>query len=971
MTTQRAIVVALVLSLFALPTMFGQSAATLSGTVTDQSLAVLPGATVTAIDVATAHPYVVVTDEKGEYRISNLMPSIYKLQIRKSGFATIEVAQTELLVGQIASRDFKMTVASTGETISVTGEAPLIDTQGSEVGSNIDRRQLQEIPLQGRNWMTLAMFAKGITANDVSTAPGVGRDELFQLNIDGQQVTDKLGQARYGQPKYSDDAIAEYQIVTQNFDITQGRSTGIQVRAITKSGTNELHGSAYGFFRSDALNGEDPVAHRVIPYNDKQLGGTIGGPIKRDKLFFFGSYEHETELTTAISTPVVLAPETFAFPSENSLQEYIGRGDYQITDKDKLSVRASRSTFQNPFAATGGNVYPSVATVQAQNSTTVAATWTRLFTSNFIGEARFGYNGFEFGNDEPSYMQNQPQLSFPGVTIGAPSNQPNHFWQRQYQAHYDVLWNTGKHTFKFGGEFFRNNDYGYWLVVANGNYIFKSLPPNMVQRFPASAWNNPSAWDLTGLDPYVQEYDVNYRPSGWNVKMPQSTFGFWAGDEWKLSSRLSVNYGLRWDADFGVVNPPGIQDSSIPISNGLVSGDFGYKQGNTDTHDYSPRMGAAYQVGSKGDLVIRGGTGLFYSFPSDNVTYIKELYNNQTSLAIPNDGQPGFFADPLRGHTLQQLAAGGIKLPPQLKVVLDPNYNNPYSLQYSIGFQKQLGRNMSFDSDLVGWRWFHDQRDYDANLFFDPVTGYPKDPRKFGRPNATYGPVWLTASTGHRNYEALASSFTRRMTNKLQAGATYTLMFHMYDDNLGGSGALSGPANNQFNYLQGEWARSTDFQKHTLRAYALYQLPKGFAISPVVYASSGNYFQTSISTTAFGEGTNRLNVGAPITIPVAMESRFDGPGIIPTGGVVPRNALKGLPLFRLDMRLSKTFNIGERFRVEGIAEAFNLTNHANFGNYISNVNLATFGQPVQVSAFSGNGTAYVPLTGQLAFRVSF
>ena len=947
-----------------------QTAATLSGVVSDQSHAVLPGATVTATDLATAHTYSAVTDERGEYRLTNMSPSNYQVQIRKTGFATLEIAQMELLVGQNASRDFAMTIASMQETVSVTGEAPLIDTQRSELGSNIDKRQLQEIPLQGRNWMTLAMFAKGITANDVSTSPGVGRDELFQLNIDGQQVTDKLGQARYGQPKYSDDAIAEYQIVTELFDITQGRSTGIQVRAITKSGTNTLHGSAYGFFRSDAMNGEDPVAHKVVPYNDKQLGGTLGGPIKRDKLFFFGSYERETELTTAISTPVVLAPETFAFPSQNTLQEYIGRSDYQLSDKNKLTVRASHSSFQNPFAATGGNVYPSVATLQAQNSTTVAASWTRLFSSNLIGEGRFGYNGFEFGNDEPSYMQNQPQMSFPGVTIGAPSNQPNHFWQRQYQAHYDISWYLGNHAFKFGGEFFRNNDYGYWQVVANGNYIFKSLPPNMVQRFPASAWNNPSAWDLSGLDPYVQEFDVNYRPN-WNVNMPQNIFGFWAGDDWKMTNRLSVNYGLRWDADYGVVDPPGIQDSSIPISNGLVSGDFGYKQGNADTHDWSPRVGATYQMGNKGDLVIRGGTGLFYSFPADNVTYIKELYNNQTSLAIPNDGQPGFFADPLRGRTLQQLAAGGIKLPPQLKVVLDPNFKNPYSWQYSIGFQKQFGKNMSIDSDLVGWRWFHDQRDYDANLFFDPATGYPKDPRKFGRPNPIYGPVWLTVSTGHRNYEALASSFTRRMSNRLQAGATYTLMFHMYDDNLGGSGALSGPANNQFDYLRGEWARSTDFQKHTLRAYTLYQLPKGFSISPVLYASSGNYFQTSISTSAFGEGTNRLNVGAPITIPAAMQSRFDGPAIIPTGGVVPRNAFKGLPLFRLDMRLSKAFNIGERFKIEGIAEAFNLTNHKNYGNYVSNVNLATFGQPVQVSAFSGTGTAYVPLTGQLAFRVSF
>ena len=131
-------------------------------------------------------------------------------------------------------------------------------------------------------------------------------------------------------------------------------------------------------------------------------------------------------------------------------------------------------------------------------------------------------------------------------------------------------------------------------------------------------------------------------------------------------------------------------------------------------------------------------------------------------------------------------------------------------------------------------------------------------------------------------------------------------------------------------------------------------LPKGFSISPVLYVGSGNYYQTSLSTTAFGEGTNRLNTGPPITIPSAVLSQFDGPSVIPTGGVVPRDALKGLPLARLDMRLSKTFRIGERFTVEGIAEAFNLTNHANYGNYVGNVNLATFGQPVQVSLWGRN-----------------
>lgn len=969
MMTRYPILVTLVLVLFACGA-FGQNTASLNGTVTDPSGAVVPGVTVTATDIATNIPYPSVTNEKGEYRLTNMAPSRYRLKIQKSSFATIEVEQMELLVGQVATRDFSMTLASAQETVSVASEAPLIDTQRADVNSNIDRNQLENMPLQGRNWMTLVMMAKGITANDVSTNPGVSRDELFQLNLDGQQVTDKLGQARYGQPKYSVDAIAEYQIVSEPFDITEGRSTGIQVQAITKSGTNTLHGSAYGFYRDSVMNSEDPVAHTVVPYNDKQLGGTIGGPIKRSKWFFFVSYEHENELTTAISTPAVLAPEYFAFPSKNTYQEYMGRSDYQVNDRNRLSVRFSHSSFDNPFAATGGNVYPSVATVQTQNSTTVTGSWTRIFNANLVSEARFGYNGFEFGNDEPSYMQNEPQLAFPGVTIGAPSNQPNHFYQRQYQMHYDVSWNKGNHAFKFGGEFFRNADRGYWFVVGNGNYIFKSLPPNMVSRFPASAWNNPSAWNLTGLDSYVQEYDVNYRPN-WNIKMPQSILGFWAGDNWKVTNYLSVNYGLRWDADFGGVNPAGVPNTSIPINNGVVSGDFGYKQGNTDTHDFAPRIGAAYKVSSKGDLVIRGGFGMFYSFPADNITYIKELYGTMISLAIPNDGQPGFFGNPLRGVTLAQLAAGGIKLPPQTKVVLDPNFKNPYSLQYSIGFQKQFGQNLSIDSDLVGYRFLHDQRDYDVNLFYNPATGYEENPTTFGRPNPAYGPVWLTVSTGRRNYQALANSFKHRMSHNLQAGATYTIIFHMMDDNLSGSGATSGPANNQFNYLAGEWARSTDFQRHTIRTYALWQLPKGFSFSPILYYGSGNYFVTSMSTTDFGEGTNRINTGPPITIPAAVLAQFDGPSVIPTGGLVPRDALKGLPLLRLDVRLSKTFNIGERFKVELIPEVFNLTNHANYGNYVSNVNLATFGQPLQVTAFSGSGTAYVPRTAQMGARVTF
>jgi hypothetical protein len=732
-----------------------------------------------------------------------------------------------------------------------------------------------------------------------------------------------------------------------------------------------VSGSGFGFFRDDKLNAADAVAKRVLPYSDKQVGGSLGGPILRDKIHFFGAFEHETELTTAVSQPTFLPGQVWSFPSENTYKSVLGRVDYQMAKRGHISVRANHSSFDNPFAATGGNTHPSRATVQSQNSTSVLATWSRVIGNSRASELRLGYNAFEFGNDEPAFMAGVPQLSFPGLTLGAPSNQPNHFFQRQYQAHYDLSWFGGGHNVKLGGELFRLNDTGYWFVVGAGNYIFNTRPPDLLSRFPMDAWNNPAQWNLSGLDPYVREFDKNFNPYNWQVRMPQTQVGLWFGDTWRLADPLTINYGVRWDADFGLVNPPTITDSTILINNGIQQGDFGYRQGKTDLSNVAPRVGFNYKVGGSGDLVVRGGTGLYYAFPADNITYIKELYANMVSVAILNDGRPGFFQDPLRGLTDAQVLSGAVQLPPQTKVILDPDFKNPFTWQYSVGFQKQVNSVTSFDSDLIGWRWSRDQRDYDVNLFFDPVTGYQKDPAKSGRPNAAYGPVWLTVSSGKRDYLALANSITRRLKNNFQAGATYTLMFYMHDDNLGGSGALSGPANNQFDYLDGEWARSSDFQRHTVRLHALYQLPWDVSVSGLYYFGSGNNFQTSLSQVTFGEGTNRLNLAAPITVPAAGLDRFDGPGVIGTGAVVPRNALRGLPLHRVDLRLKKDFRIARSLRVSAIGEVFNVFNHANYGSYNGVVDSPTFGQPLQVSAFSGTGTAYVPRTGQLAFRVTF
>jgi hypothetical protein len=278
--------------------------ATILGTVTDETKAVLPGVTVTATDLSTGRQYVALTDDRGQYRLPNIRPGEYRLQAELAGFSTVVIPKLEALVGRNLTVPFTMMVAALAETLTVTGEAPLVDTRTTQVAGNVDRRQMEELPLQGRNWLELSMLAKGVTTNDVAEGRPGAKDGDFQVNLDGQQISQAVSATfAFGQPGMSRDAIAEYQIVTNLFDVTQGRSAGVQVQAISRSGTNNWDGSFYGYFRHHRLNSADFIAKRVIPYQNQQLGGSFGGPIQRDKLHFFATYEYEREPNTFTVQP--------------------------------------------------------------------------------------------------------------------------------------------------------------------------------------------------------------------------------------------------------------------------------------------------------------------------------------------------------------------------------------------------------------------------------------------------------------------------------------------------------------------------------------------------------------------------------------------------------------------------------------------------------------------------------------------
>ncbi len=953
--------------------------ASLSGTVTDDTKAVLAGATITATSLETGVQTVAVADATGQYRL-RLPAGTYKLLAELSGFGPVVIQQVELLVGQNATVPLTLKVAQLTEALTVTAESPLVDTSSSQVAGNVDRRQMESLPLQGRNWMELSKMVKGITANDVnSNRPGVDTDDMFQLNLDGQQITQKTAGSGFGQPKFSRESIAEFQIVTTMFDITQGRSAGIEVQAISKSGTNNYSGSVYGNFRSDKFNAADPVAKEVLPYSNQQLGGSFGGPVIKDKLHYFASYEYEREPGTIVTSPSQLPGQTFTNSFKVGQHSVLGRVDDQLTSNDRLSLRLSKWNWENPFIL-GAGQHPSQASIQTKVSKNVLGSWSRVMRGgNMMQEVKGGYTAFNWTNLPQPSMVGTPEYNFPGLTIGAPYNYPQYHTGGTWSARYDLNWHKSGHDVKIGAEYLHVHDTGDWYIQAAGRFTMSSVPANLNQLIPADAALDPSRWNLAGLSSLVLRFDRNFARNGFTNLFDtlRPMYALWIGDNWRATDRLTLNLGLRWDADPNLASPPGVVGNSIPIDNGKISGDFGYKTDIRDWKDVAPRVGFTYNVGGRNDLVIRGGTGLYFASPVSNVTYSPKVYSNLLTASFVNDGRADFITDPTHGVDGDDFFSGAAAAPVQSPRVIVDDFRSPYTWQSSVGFQKQINAVTGIDVDLTHFNEYRDTRTFDPNLFFDPATGYNKNPNTAGRPNKAYGQVLTFTSEGHRDQTQLATGITRRLKNRLQAGATYTLMFSMHDD--GGIGYTSPGANNPFDYIDGEYATSQAFQRHTLRTYAMYQAKWGLSTSVTYSYGSGNRYNASISGTPFGKtGTNRLNLtnsggpAATIVIPAAVADRFDGPTTITSGMVIPRNALKGLPLHKVDLRVTEDLRLGGTRKVTLIAEVFNLFNHANYGSYATALSAtnptttAAFGRPQQI-----DGNAFVPREAQLGFRVAF
>ena len=937
----------LVLAMLAAPAVAHAQEATLTGTVTDSTGGVLPGVAVTALHEASGNTFEGVTDEHGVFEI-HLRTGAYRITAQLQGFAVVTRSGVELLVGQQAVVNLQLAPSTVQESVTVTADAPLVETTRSSQASNIDPRQLSELPVNGRNWLDLTMLAAGSRINTVSSDDLMPKASVgtSQLNVDGHQVTSTISATGFGQPHYARDSIAEFEFVANRFDASQGRSAGVQVNAVTKSGTNAFTGTTAGYFRSDRMNARDFVANRVLPYSNQQFSTTFGGPIRKDKIHFFANYEYEREPSTQTYTTV--------YPSFNrdltgtrTDPKAGGRVDFQFSSQIRLMVRGNVSRLFTPYDPryTGGSSQtPSSSESTARPSNELYGALTQVLGTKAVNEIKIGYDDFffqalptaVFANHPanaafPSWAKGKgaPRMTFSGFAIGqAHTNAPQRNGQVQYSIRddYRTSYNLhGRHSAHLGGEWL--HQWGPYFQCTNcmGTYDGGSNrpPANFESLFPDIL--DVSTWNIAPLSPLFRTYSVGISAAGFKQQTPKEIAAAWIQDDWTVTSRLTINLGLRYDISKGQFA------ERVAILPWVDAGR------SIEKNRLGPRVGFAYTLNER--TVIRGGTGKYFADVSDQVSSWTERYGGgEINAQVAYDGRPDFAGNPWNSRP-QPSYQEALRIPGLRKSVSQiatPDLRFPYSYESSIGVQRQLSTTMALQADYVVNNSRRELFQRNINLTYNPATGVNYVSTDASRAvYADWGVVNAYLSEGWSNFHALEASFTKRLSQRWQASGTYTLS--VYRD-----GTTSPvPSIKLVQDLGEEYGLATTDQRHRAVFNGIWDVGYGFQLSGLYFYGSGQRFATT-----YGGG--------------------DRPRLRPDGSIVPRNIFVGLPLHRVDFRLLRRFGLGGRRSIDGIAEAYNLFNHENYGSYTLAESNASYGKPIQ-----NVGLAYQPRMVQLGFRIGF
>ena len=927
--------------------------AELSGTVTDQSGAVLPGVTVTITHLGTKTQRTDVTQASGTYFLAGLEPGVYEIRFELVGFTPTVYGDHRLAIGQSQRLDTKLTVASLEETVRVVGESPLVDTTKSTLAGQISQTQVEELPVNGRNWLNFASLAPGVKG-DVGQSPqaGVGAGRIgSKVFVDGAstQTASTVGV----QTEVSKDVIGEFEVLTNRFDAQLGHAGSVIVNAVTKSGTDRFSGSGFYYFRDRELNARDFFTGNREPYRNTQFGGTFGGPIRRGRMQFFSSYERQAEPTSKSANTGFPALDR---PVDADDTKNLGfwRVDYSLAQNHRFNVRQNYYDRNQPFTNTGGAVVPSASTNFNIKTWRTNGGLNSVFGSRLVNQIQFNYTDSEqfFSRSECGYAPltgDCPTHTFPAVRIGP---QPNvgfelHNWLTVRSDATYFFEKKGAHNVKFGGEFTTGHVIIFFPNATNGVFFYNTNPPNLATCCEGS---DQRRWDRSQF-PIPARYNVGL--GDFQTKAPNDIYGLYLQDDWTLG-RLTLNLGVRYDLEIG---------SLAHDQTGLT-----VQPAENDTDNIQPRVGFAWDINGTGRTVVRGGGGKYYDQVYLNLTYNQLLQNSGRNVNVTlfnTNNDPSFATDPLRGQGFNELRdLGGLRNVARIA----RGAEQPHTWSGSIGVAHQLLTELAVTADYVYQKSDALLVNVDSNLACCLPNGFPLPVTSgnypelggfiagVGRPNPAFGSITDYRFEGRSRYHGLQVGVTKRMANGYQFGATYLLSKNQ---------DTAANPNNPFD-IDADFGRSSQDQRHRVTANWVVRLPYAFNFNGIFYAASGQ---------AIGISTGGVDINGDVSSggdrpTCGRDPRF-APGCaalgLSAGQIIPRNPLRSDPVFRFDVRLSRTFALGA-VRAEPLFEVFNLFNRENYdpGAYQTSLANARFGQPGRSSSLP-----YQPRQIQLGARITF
>ncbi|HVH56260.1 MAG TPA: TonB-dependent receptor [Vicinamibacterales bacterium] len=934
--------------------------AQISGTLKDQSGAVLPGVTVTAKNEATGLTRTIVSGNDGQYRLPALPPGEYSLTAELSGFSRETRPQIVLVIDQNAIIDLTLKPAALTETVTVQGESPIVDTTTSSVATSVSTTQIQDLPVASRRWIDLAMLTPGTSQDNIRgffyrgnvNIGGGTREYSNGFIVDGVNNT----WAEMGEPRqnFAMDAIQEFKVSTSNYKAEYGLATGGLLTVVTKSGTNQLHGSGLLFFRDASITSTEFFQTDKPDYRRYQYGGTAGGPIIRDRTHFFVAYEGTNENQFLTVNAKGLWPQyEGTFESAQKRWTYNIKVNHQLTPDQSVFVRWGAEDEYRPIITTGGRTTPSASFDFGVPRQSLVGSHTWVVNQRTLNDFRFQYAYSKYqvappyshgdwaaGDFEARLPYCTPVYSYPSIQVGGCGNAqmgPEHRYQiKDDFSHLMDAWG-GAHQWKTGF------DFSYIPFEGDGT------------GSPLGSWSFPKDAEYNAADSstWPTQY-TNSLPT--YADIPTKTAAVYVQDDWRVRSGLTVNLGLRYDVQFGSFNediPDLLQkiedklgrNGTFPVDPSVIAQPSGSRG---DRNNFGPRVGFAWDPGNNGVTNIHAAYGTFY----DNIrtlTNFGELTWPQSQTIIIRNPD---FNDPLAGQSREAYLSTA---PPNISVMSNASVN-AYAHQFNVGVNRMLTREIAATVDLSWVSRYSDRDTIDVNLP-DPVTRarlYPE----FGR-------VSFWQSTADNDYRALLMKVEKRMSHHYQFLVSYTLS-QAKDDNFINSQA------DQYGYYKVSRYGSAD-RRHRLVASGILSLPADAQVSVIGDFRSSLPFSPS-------SGSDLNNDGYTGDLPA---------GVLPGSGCRSLN-LAAINAFRasraltevtevdcpgfanVDIRFSKFFRFAGTHQVELIAQLFNVMDRANFATPNTSI---TGGNDANGRPLFGQSTALLPNINapsrQLEFAVRY